>query len=421
MARIFEDNFNGTLGTALRSHTPDIGTSWDAPAAWPNPDSLKLDADATDAGAYCFAGTEGASVSHVDPATGSVTVRFKLNRLTSATTRPAYLLIRASTTDKSGYTVHLNVGSSRFELVRYNAGTSTAVLKTWTGVTLATPSVTEFYCTIVDTSGNPVISMFYGDDTQIGTAYTDNSVDKIVQAAGQEFGLYYTDTINVTATTGTHVAWYALDDSSTGSTPPTLTSITPDEGTEDGGTAVTLEGTDFVTGATVTIGGASATSVTFVDSTEITAVTPAGTVGARNVTVTNPSTQFSTLVNGYTYLSDDPVVTISEPAGSSVSCSVGAPLSFAGSATDLTDGSLTGSSLVWTSSDTSDGTAGVLGTGTTVSLTPTTDGARTITLTATDSDTNTGAASFILTVGTGASPLMAWLVGRARATELGGY
>jgi hypothetical protein len=424
MARIFEDSFAGTLDTLLRSHTPDTGVSWDAPAGWPTNDSHKLDANATDAGAYCWVGTEGGSVSHVDPATGLVTVRFKYNRLTTSTVRPPQILIRASTAAQNGYVVGLNIGSSRFELVRYDAGTPTAVLKTWTGVTLATPSVTEFYVTVQDVGGNPVIAVFYGDGTQIGTSYTDTSASKIVQAAGQEFGIWNTGSHNVTSTTGTHLAWYAIDDSSAGAAPPTLTSIAPDEGTEDGGTAVTLTGTDFVSGATVTIGGAACTSVTFVNATSITAVTPAGTVGARDVVITNPDAQSDTLVGGFTYLSDDPVVTISQPDRASITASAGTPVAVVWTATDLTDGDITAAAEVY-SGNVADGTAGYLGAGPPPFVIDTAEmsaGARVITVLSTDSDSNQAQATFTLTIGiTGNTALEAFLKARARAAELGGY
>lgn len=68
---------------------------------------------------------------------------------------------------------------------------------------------------------------------------------------------------------------------------PTFTSIVPDNGPAAGSTAVTITGTGFVEGATVTVGGAAATSVVVVSSTSITAVTPAGTIGARDVVITN--------------------------------------------------------------------------------------------------------------------------------------
>ena len=82
---------------------------------------------------------------------------------------------------------------------------------------------------------------------------------------------------------------------------PTVTSISPTFGPTAGGTAVTITGTGFVSGATTTIGGASATGVAFVNATALTATTPAGTAGAKDVIVTNPDAQSGTLPGGFTY------------------------------------------------------------------------------------------------------------------------
>ncbi len=69
--------------------------------------------------------------------------------------------------------------------------------------------------------------------------------------------------------------------------PPTVSSVAPSSGSPAGGTAVTITGTNFAAGATVTFGAAAATNVVVVNSTTITATTPAGSVGAVTVTVTN--------------------------------------------------------------------------------------------------------------------------------------
>lgn len=82
---------------------------------------------------------------------------------------------------------------------------------------------------------------------------------------------------------------------------PAPTSVTPSSGVYYGGTSVSIYGSNFVSGATVTIGGASATGVTFVDSGQIDCVTPAGTPGDVDVVVTNPDLQDGTLVDGFTY------------------------------------------------------------------------------------------------------------------------
>jgi len=84
--------------------------------------------------------------------------------------------------------------------------------------------------------------------------------------------------------------------------PPTVSSVSPNNGSTAGGTAVTVTGTNFAMGATVTFGGAAATNVVVVSGTQITATSPLGSVGAVTVTVTNPGVQSGSLANGYTYV-----------------------------------------------------------------------------------------------------------------------
>ena len=83
---------------------------------------------------------------------------------------------------------------------------------------------------------------------------------------------------------------------------PTVTSISPSTGPTTGGTSGTINGTGFLGGATVTIGGNAAAGVTIASATSITCTTPAGTAGARNVVVTNPDNQTGTLAGGFTYM-----------------------------------------------------------------------------------------------------------------------
>jgi hypothetical protein len=91
-------------------------------------------------------------------------------------------------------------------------------------------------------------------------------------------------------------------------TAPAVTSVTPPNGALAGGTAVTITGTGFLTGPTVTFGGTAATAVTFVNATTITATTPMHAAGTVNVVVTNTDGQSSGTCNCYTY---DPFPTMS--------------------------------------------------------------------------------------------------------------
>jgi len=80
---------------------------------------------------------------------------------------------------------------------------------------------------------------------------------------------------------------------------PTVTSISPNSGPLAGGITVTITGTGFQSGVTVSIGGNLATNVNLVSQNSITATTPAGSLGAKNVVVTNPDSQ--TASSSFTY------------------------------------------------------------------------------------------------------------------------
>jgi hypothetical protein len=87
--------------------------------------------------------------------------------------------------------------------------------------------------------------------------------------------------------------------------PPTISGISPASGSTAGGTTVTLTGTNFASGATVTIGGVAATGVTVISSTSLRAVTGARAAGAADVVVA-VGTQTATLARGYTYVVSAP-------------------------------------------------------------------------------------------------------------------
>lgn len=89
---------------------------------------------------------------------------------------------------------------------------------------------------------------------------------------------------------------------STQAPPPAVSAVSPKSGPTTGGTAVTITGTGFQAGATITFGGTAATSAVVVSSTRITAVTPAKATGKVAVAVINPDNQSSSLANGFFYM-----------------------------------------------------------------------------------------------------------------------
>jgi IPT/TIG domain len=86
---------------------------------------------------------------------------------------------------------------------------------------------------------------------------------------------------------------------------PSVTAISPSTGSTARATPVTITGTGFVGGATVTV-DVVAVSVTVIDSTTITAIVPAHAAGRADVVVTNPGGSRGTLTAAFTYSVDEP-------------------------------------------------------------------------------------------------------------------
>jgi hypothetical protein len=98
--------------------------------------------------------------------------------------------------------------------------------------------------------------------------------------------------------------------------PPEITSIVPNLGSVNGGTSVVITGINFISVSGVTFGSTNATSV-IVNSagTQITCLTPAGTVGSVGVRVTSAGGS-RYVANGFTYVG--PTITSISPNSSSV-------------------------------------------------------------------------------------------------------
>lgn len=73
-----------------------------------------------------------------------------------------------------------------------------------------------------------------------------------------------------------------------GAAAPVVTSISPMIGAGGGGTTVTVNGSGFTGATSVLFGASSASTMTFVSDTQITATSPAGS-GTVDVTVTTPA------------------------------------------------------------------------------------------------------------------------------------
>ncbi|MGB9919130.1 MAG: IPT/TIG domain-containing protein [Moorellales bacterium] len=83
---------------------------------------------------------------------------------------------------------------------------------------------------------------------------------------------------------------------------PSISKVEPDRGPKQGGTAITITGTNFASGAKVYIGGNEASEVKVTGGTQISAVAPAGEQGWRELKVVNLDGGFASLAKGFLYL-----------------------------------------------------------------------------------------------------------------------
>lgn len=118
-------------------------------------------------------------------------------------------------------------------------------------------------------------------------------------------------TVDVTVTTpdGTS-ATSPKDQFSYNTKLPVVTHVDPRKGTPDGGTAVTIRGSNFTGTTAVDFGANAATGVTVITDHLITATSPAGAPGTVDVTVTTPQgTSATDTGDQFSYVSTGPVVT----------------------------------------------------------------------------------------------------------------
>ncbi len=104
-----------------------------------------------------------------------------------------------------------------------------------------------------------------------------------------------------TACGGGGLATPSTSSTSQKSAAPTVTSVVPNTGSTNGGTTVTITGSNFASGTTVSFGGSSASNVSFVSATQLQATTPAHSAGAVNVVVTNPDGKNASLSAAYSF------------------------------------------------------------------------------------------------------------------------
>ncbi len=250
---------------------------------------------------------------------GAVTLTWSVNGATSLSINQGVGAVTPATSGSVGANV---TSTTSFTLSATNSsGTSTSMVQVTVGST-AGPTIASVVPSAGPTSGGTVVTITgtnfqSGATVEFGSAaatdVTVNSATSISATTPAGSAGAVTVTVNSGGQSATLPGGFTF----TTASPPTITSVSPSAGPTAGGTAVTITGTNFLAGATVTFGSAAATGVTVNSATSISATTPAGAAGAVNVTVTNSNEEAATLTGGFTY------TTVPAPSITSVSPSSG--------------------------------------------------------------------------------------------------
>ena len=171
------------------------------------------------------------------------------------------------------------------------------------GVTTANQNVT-----IAGTNFTGATAVMFG--TQL-TLFTVNSATSITASAPSGS----VGTVDITVTTPAGVSATSSADRYTFTAPPpTVTNVSPGSGPTAGGTSVTITGTSFTGATAIKFGTTAATTFTVNNDSQITVISPAGSAGGVNITVTTPGGTSTT--NGgdlFSYLTAPPAVTSVSP------------------------------------------------------------------------------------------------------------
>jgi hypothetical protein len=116
---------------------------------------------------------------------------------------------------------------------------------------------------------------------------------------------------------------------------PTISGVSPNAGPTSGGTLVTISGSNFQAGASVSFGGAASPNVLVSGATQIQATTPPLAAGTVSVSVKNPDGQAGTLASAFTFGQGLQITTSSLPDGT-LNSSYSASLAAAGGSTPYT-------------------------------------------------------------------------------------
>ena len=135
-----------------------------------------------------------------------------------------------------------------------------------------------------------------------------------------------------------------------------VSSVTPNSGGTAGGTVVTITGSNFASGATVSFGGSAASGISFVSANQLKATTPPHASGSVSVAVINPDSTSAALPGGFTFGTTSSSLTVSSVSPASGPAAGGTKVTISGAnfqtGVSITFGGLPAASVTLSNSST---------------------------------------------------------------------
>ncbi|MCE4063424.1 IPT/TIG domain-containing protein [Pandoraea sputorum] len=202
--------------------------------------------------------------------------------------------------------------------------------------------------TISGTNLQNVTSLSFGGTSVPSVSFTSqNSTQIVVNAPARPQGM-----VDIVATSPGGQSPTSAADQFTYVSLPTVSSVTPNQGPSTGGGLITINGTNFVTGATtVSFGATPATGVNVLSPTSLNATIPAGSAGTVDVTVTTAAgTSTTSAADWYTY-ADQPTMTMASPSSGPIAGGTSVTITGTGftSGTSVTFGGVSASGVTFNS------------------------------------------------------------------------
>jgi len=248
-----------------------------------------------------YVGTQLQKGSYAAALPATLTVSPATSTVTTGSTVAVTVIADSSTDSVNSVQVALSYDPALLQYVSIAEGTAFPVV---TATSTATPGVirvargTQAPATASGVNNVVTVNFLVLGSTGVAAVNFDTAFSYIVRS---------TDNVNILASTSGGNYTLKLP-------APTATSSSPASGPTAGGTAMTINGTNFVSGATVLVGGKPATNVVVVGSQTLTLTTPAHAAGVVNLVVTNPDQQAATRASAYTYIAPAPTISSISPS-----------------------------------------------------------------------------------------------------------